>query len=448
MLIALFFIWLFSAIIVSMFDIKLSLGLMIAYRLLVPYSSFVFSSIPVEYNYILLLIFCIFLFKEVFLNNERIDYTIIKPLVIFSVLIIIGSFFSYGIESAYQLSILRSYIIGYFLIPVMLWHVCKTKSDINYFARIILISITFMLIYGLYCFFTHSNPYITTLSSLFNMQDNNEIFSDMERGGLIGKIQSTTSHPFYFSVILSLTLFGSYSLWDKKKGYVYFFFLVLLLINLFVCNVRTGIVASALGVAFMFTHFSMRIKILSITVIIAILLLSVDTSIFGKFQPFIDSIIYFNDSEKSTRGSSLETRLLQLGGAVSLWEQGGILFGNGFGWCVNYYTLYGDHPILLGFESIIYVIIIENGVLGIFLYIYLFYSFFKINRDVYILTQNENKTNFWLINSMIIAYISFSIITGLFGFNIFLIFLILMLLKVRINSQNDDTESIEQKSIA
>jgi hypothetical protein len=443
MLIALFFLWLFFALIISVFDIKLSLGLMITYRLLVPYSSFGFASIPIEYNYVLLMIFFIYIFRESFIKSESFDYTLIKPLAIFSVFVVIGSFFSDGVDLTYQLSILRTYIIGFFILPVMLWQICKTKSDVNYFARIILVSIIIMLIYGVYCFVTGTNPYITSLSLLFNTKDNNEVFSEMERGGLIGKIQSTTSHPMLWSAILSMTLFASYVFWINKKNYTYFIFLVVLIFNLFVCNVRTGIISAILGVALLFTHFSTRAKLISLSIIVFVLMLSIDTSLFGRYQPFIDSIIYFNDPNQSVGGSSLEMRLIQLGGAVSLWDQGGIVFGNGFGWCGNYYALYGDHPILLGFESIIYVLLIENGLLGVFMYGFLYFSLYKINWNLYVSLTKRQKTEFWLINSFITSYIIFIIITGQFGFNIFLIFLVLMLLKVRLNLKNDDTESPE-----
>jgi len=440
MLIAVFFVILFLALVLSVFNMKYSLGLMIAYRLLVPYSSFQFSSIPIEYNYILLLIFCIFLFRVAFLNHEPFDRRIIMPFAIFTFIIIIGSFFSDGVDFTFQIASLRSYIIGYFLIPIMLWQVCKTKSDFNFFARIIIICLSIMLIYGLFCFLTGQNPYIAALSELFNKQDNNEIFSEIERGGLTGKVQSTTSHPMLWSVVLSLIIFASNSLWLRKKNYTFYIFVALVLFNLFVCNVRTGIVATVIGLAILFTQFSFRYKLISISFILVLLLLSADTSIFGSFQPFVDSIIYFSDTDKNVGGSSLEMRMVQFGGAVSLWEQGGILFGNGFNWCGNYYALYGDHPILLAFESIIYVIIIENGVLGIIIYGFLFYSFYKINWDLYLSLQKKNKTEYWLINSLITTYIIYIMITGLFGFNFFLIFLVLMYVKNRLTLINDDEQ--------
>ena len=443
MLIGIFFIWLFAAIIVAFFDIKKSLGMMISYLLLVPYSSFLFSSIQIEFNYILFVIFGIFLFKETLLNNnETFDFTIVKHISIFLFFILLSSLFTDGVDFGFQLSTLRSFAFGNFLIPIMLWQVCKTKNEIIFFIKIILICLLIMLAYGIYCFITGQNPYITLLSQLFNKQDNFQIFSGIERGGIIGKGQSTTSHPMLWSVILSMAFFASYIFWNKKKNLTYYIFVLMILFNLFVCNVRTGIVASVIGVALLFTHFSLRAKLISILVIVFVLLLSIDSSIFGSYQSYVDSIIYFNDPDKNIGGSSIDMRLLQLGGAVSLWEQGGIIFGNGFGWCVNYLTLYGDHPILLSFESIIYVVLIENGVLGILIYGFFFYGFFRINRDLSLRSQNERKLEYWLINSYIITYIIYVVLTGIFGFNLFLIFLILMFIKIRLSNNNNETESI------
>jgi hypothetical protein len=373
----------------------------------------------------------------VLLRREAFDLTIVKPFLIFILFIFIGSFFSPGVDFYDQLSSLRSFILKNFLVPIMLWQVCKDKSDVNYFFRIIIACLLIMCLYGIFCSISGHNPYLATLSNLFDKQDNNIVFSQGERSSIIGKIQSTTSHPMLWSVILCMTLFSSYILFGVKKNVVFYTFIALVLINLLICNVRTGIVASILGMAFLFTHLSLRYKVLGIFLVILILAVGIDTSIFGKYQPFVESIVYFNDANKNIGGSSLDMRITQLGGAILLWKDGGIIFGNGFGWCENYYNLYGDHPILLGFESIIYIILIENGILGIIIYGFLFYNFFRMNYLVNKESENKNRLEFWLINSFIIAYIVFIIVTGFFGFNFFLIFLVLMFLKIISTDKNE-----------
>jgi hypothetical protein len=321
----------------------------------------------------------------------------------------------------------------------MIWQTCKQKSDVDYFIKIVLVCLTIMGIYGIYCFLTGQNPYISLLSEIFEKQDNNEIFSEMERGNLIGKIQSLTSHPMLWSVLLCLSLFSIFVFIDSDKLAVKYSLFAILLFNLFVCNVRSGLYALVIGTVFFFTQFSIRSRLIGFAIIFILLFMSIDTSIFGKFQPFVDSIIYLNDSSKEIRGSSLEMRFAQLGGAFELWNEGGILFGNGFGWCVNYYAEYGDHPILLAFESIVYVIIIDNGVLGILLWGFLFISFFRINYLIWTKTSKQNKKEYWLINSFLISYLIFVIATGIFGFNYFLIFLTLMLLRMLLKNQNDES---------
>jgi hypothetical protein len=443
MLITIFFIWLLIALIISVFDLKASLGLMIAYLLLVPYSSFKFSFISIEFNYMLLAIFCVFLVRWVLLRKESFDLTIIKPFAIFVLFILVGSFFSSGVDFVDQLSNLRSFSIRNFLIPIMLWQVCKEKSDVKYFTKIIFFCLIIMCIYGIFCFIAGQNPYIESLSYLFKKQDNYIIFSQIERSGILGKIQSTTSHPMLWSLILCMMLFASYVFIDAKNSLQLYFIISLMLINLMISNVRTGIVSFILGMSYLFTHFSLRFKLFGLSIIFLVLTLSVDTSIFGKYQPFVDSMVYFTDQTKSISGSTLDTRLIQLGGAVSLWEQGGIIFGNGFGWCGDYYATYGDHPILLGFESIIFIIIIENGIMGIILYGFLFYSFFKINHMILKKTKNKQKMEYWVIQSFIIAYIIFIVITGLFGFNLFLIFLVLMFKTILFNKQTDSSYELK-----
>jgi hypothetical protein len=208
--------------------------------------------------------------------------------------------------------------------------------------------------------------------------------------------------------------------------------------------VRSGIFAFILGMAYLFTHFSLRLKLFSLSVIVFMLAISIDTSLFGKYQPLVDSMIYFNDPAKSYGGSSLDMRLLQLDGAISLWEKGGIIFGNGFGWCGYYSAQYGDHPVLLGFESILFVMIIENGIMGIILYGFVYLSFFRINYLVYKKAKIIQKMEYWIITSYLISYIIFILVTGMFGFNLFLIFLVIMFLKILLKNKETSSYAIEK----
>jgi hypothetical protein len=197
--------------------------------------------------------------------------------------------------------------------------------------------------------------------------------------------------------------------------------------NLFICNVRSGIFAFLAGLVALFARTSVRSKLILFSFILIFLLIGLDTSIFGKYQPFVDSIVYFSDAGKKIGGSSFQTRLSQLEGAINIWISGGLIFGKGFGWCANYYETKGDHPVLFGFESVIYRILIDSGVIGIILWSWLFYSFFHLNYSVCFNPHPNFNISYRIIESLIVSFITFLIVTGVFGLNYFLIILVLVI---------------------
>ncbi len=440
MIINILLLWLLLAVAVAVFDIKASIGLIIAYLLLVPYSTFVYSFATIEINYIILLIFVLFVLKEGLNRKETFDFSLAKPFLIFCLFLLVGSLlssiYSASLGLGSQLSYIRRFSIINFLIPIMLWHMCKNENDVFYFVRIIFVCMFIMGLYGIYCFVTGFNPYVTGLSVLFAVQNNFDILGVIERAGLGGKIQSTTIHPMAWSVLLVMTLYASYIFFKTKSTILFYLFVVLIAFNLFVCNVRSGIVAFFVGLFFLFPRYSSRSILIVLFIVLLVFIIGIDTSIFGDYQPFIDSIIYFNDPEKNIGGSSIELRISQLEGAIDLWINGGLLFGNGFGWCTDYNITYGDHPVLLAFESIIYRIIIESGLLGIILWVWFAYRLFKLNHSFCYSNEKKLRFDYWLNNSFIISYIVFDIVTGIFGFNFFLIFLVLMIKNVRFKKIN------------
>jgi hypothetical protein len=284
-----------------------------------------------------------------------------------------------------------------------------------------------MNIYAIYCFFSGLNPYVTVLSILYRAQDNAEVFANTERGGLVGRVQSTTFHPMFWSVILVLSLFASYIFYHKDRKMLFYTIAPLVMINLLICGVRSGIFAFFAGLLVFFTRSSSRSILILFSCVLFLFLIGIDTSIFGQYQPYVDSIVHFADTEKNIRGSTVQSRLSQLDGAVNLWVNGGLIVGKGFGWCANYYATKGDHPAVLGFESIVYIVIIDSGVLGIILWTWLFYSFFRLNH---LYSHNRDvkfNINYRIIESLIVSFIVFLTATGIFGLNYFLIILVLVI---------------------
>jgi hypothetical protein len=435
----LFFLWLLLAVVLSIFNIKYCVSILIAFRLLVPYSSFSIFGIPIEFNYILLLCFLIFLLKQ-YLKKEVLSIIFIKPFALFSLLVFISSLFATSLPFSQQLGFLRTFIISNFLLPIIIWQSFKNEKDIKLLINTLIICLFVMCIYGFYCFYISSNPYVAYLSIIFGTIDLNSVFADVERGGIIGKVQSTTFHPFLWNVILCISLFAvSISLGFKKRKLLCLFLIVILLGNLLISGTRSGLIACLSGFMLLVLFLPGRLKVYSSLFFVLILIVGLDTSIFGKYQPIADSILFFNNQEKNIGGSSLDMRLEQFNGAIDLWNTGGYIFGNGFGWCNNYYAVNGDHPVLLAFESIIYTALIDNGILGICIWSYLFIYLFLLNHRFYCASRRFYKRDYWIINSFIFSYLVYILITGVFGLNIFLVFLTLIFKqsKIKLDLLND-----------
>ena len=149
------------------------------------------------------------------------------------------------------------------------------------------------------------------------------------------------------------------------------------------------------------------------------------------------SMIFIWDQKASEKidikGSSIEGRKSQLDAAFNL-IQGNPILGNGIGFVQKYGA---DNDDLLGAESIILQKLVDNGILGLFVYfIFYFYSF----KYVY----KKCKTNFQKASvvSLSGSYF-FSLLTNGVGYSSFTYYGILLLLTYNvINIQKKDNHEI------
>ena len=143
---------------------------------------------------------------------------------------------------------------------------------------------------------------------------------------------------------------------------------------------------------------------------------------------YVSSI--FVKSNSNVGGSSLDMRLDQLAGAFEEIDNN-ILLGKGYGWSRDYIIQNENHPILLGFESIIFVVLCNNGIVGVLLYglfVYLYFHYIK---------TNVQESDVPLFISILVFYLAYETITGEFAFQHFMLFYTLLLMEVRNNELNE-----------
>lgn len=110
-------------------------------------------------------------------------------------------------------------------------------------------------------------------------------------------------------------------------------------------------------------------------------------------------------------------RLDQLNGCLVEIRNNPIL-GKGYGWDGWYKSNFGDHPVILSFESLIFVILCDNGFLGFVIWGILIYMVVRNNKKFHLIDTA-------IANSLLVFYIAYSCITGEYGYmQYFLIFYI------------------------
>jgi hypothetical protein len=326
--------------------------------------------------------------------------------------------------------------------PLIIWNIFQNNAKILvYIKRSLIISFAIAGIYGLYLMHLNGmNPYTSFLAKTFSVTDAANIYSSL--GSRIsfsnaGKIQSTMGHPMTWALYLCfiIVVFVLYAFREKSKAYL--LILGLSVFNLLISGVRTGIAALIIG----FIYFIIRNRQIKI-VLSGIALVSLSYFVINSNKDLSNLFKSFTDvsgTKSNVEGSSILMRLVQLQGAISE-ISGSEMVGKGYGWNDYYISKYGDHPILLAFESLIFVVLCNSGIIGMFIWIIFFISLFKLHRNYL-----KNRQDIFLMDTFLIIYIAYSIGTGEYGyiqiFSVYYVFLIASLIKFtkyKINQNKED----------
>jgi hypothetical protein len=314
-------------------------------------------------------------------------------------------------------------------LSLIVWNILLYERKAERYLNIALtISLIIACLYGISLIPLNGlNPYTSYFTKYFGIKDTADIYSrTMSRLSFstAGKIQATMFHPMTWALVLCFSFF---LYWEKcfiEKKRLYIILIGLIAFNLLISGVRTGIAAFFISLIYIVVK-SGRLRLLfwgSISIGIAALLISLEPTLSNLFLSFIDT----TGTKTNVQGSSIQMRLTQFEGALAEIENS-LFVGKGYGWNAYYLSVKGDHPILLAFESLVFVVLCNSGLIGVVIWTIFFVLLFKVNRRM--IQKGRQRL---IIDSFVILYLSYAIGTGEYDYiNIFSFFYPILLFHLK-----------------
>jgi hypothetical protein len=269
---------------------------------------------------------------------------------------------------------------SFFLVTLSYYHIKQYEDVIDVYKKCLLFLGVFGL-YGILNYITKTNEYYNLLEDAFNISNYANANMDLLKDQRF-RVSSFSYHAIYYGFILAITILMSLFLYFnniKRNKLLHYAILLLMLINIFLVNSRTPLLALAGGFFILFL-FGMNLKYKIQTLVLGSVLL------FGFIlsQSQFSEIIYatlgiFESKDTQVVGSSLDMRERQLAASYRLFKRSPVS-GNGYQYITE--TLgYSSDPEqnmadddLEGLESYAYRLLIEQGIVGIIGNVFLFCS--------------------------------------------------------------------------
>ena len=330
--------------------------------------------------------------------------------------------FQDGMPISTALNYVRIAFFKVIVVPFLFYEVMKQEpSSIKVFRNIMMVCIAVAAIYGLFLITLDGlNPYMISIMSLNDQTYNLDYALATGEGRLFGRISSVFTHPMAFGFFLVLSFLFLYKHRNNIKPYIFVFLFVIVILNVIFCGVRSAV--GTVGVSIIYYLVVGRKYKLAFVVTIGFFVLPLLIDNIPGLSNYLGSIVDFEQKQTYIGGSNWETRYEQWQGCFDI-IKANPLTGNGFEWTQYYYSENGNHPVLLAFESLIFVILCDSGFVGFIIWFIFLVQLFSVSRSVL------DKECSLLIKCLIVAYIFYSCLTGCGitgNMSIFAIFFILL----------------------
>lgn len=308
----------------------------------------------------------------------------------------------------YQLNMLRIDLMSLILPFVVINISVQNKNYKKLFGIFLYCAIIVNVLYGVSLLTTPGqNIYVDSLDILANWEETDQeaILDEGIRifGYISGCFKSATQFGSFLVFSLIYVIFDILNSNGIKKIALGILIGLISILIMF-CGARTALYTSIIAICF-FLILRRKIKSFLIIIFIAI---AAYVSILYFIPDYIGFILSIGD--ENIQGSTIGMRITQLKGCIESISDN-FLVGNGFDWTHWYRTEIGRHPVMLSFESLLIMILCNNGLIGLF--------FWLLYIVIYILTCRKvcknDSTSYIILITLFFAFFVYAMMTGDYG---------------------------------
>lgn len=411
-------IYLIVMLIMCFIKLRVGIAMFLFYQMLVPFVSINLGHLQLGSNFVNLIVF-LSLFISYSSRIKYFEYKSLLPFLFLYLAQLVLIPFHTKVPLDVQLNFFRLDIMSYLLLPFAMINVMKFDKDAyKLFRNVLIICVFIAVVYGLFLTLMPGiNPWLIMILP-FNNEEFNNTYALADGGRMFGRISSVFSDTQAFGLVLSLSFVFIYSfIKPHAKNLTNYLFLGLIVITIFICGIRSPIGSLVISVLF-YLIMERKFKLFIYSAIAGVVIYFIIIQ-FPSMALYIASI--FDSNSGNVHGSSNSMRLEQLNGCLKI-IKGNELTGMGYGWTSNYLETKGFHPVLFAFESLFYLVLCNNGFIGVLIWIIMIIMFYRYA------IKNVNINSLNIILTLFVGYLTYTLITGDYGYmKYFLIFYVLII---------------------
>lgn len=433
--------WMVLILIMSLAKIKYGVALFLAYMILVPVVMITIGDRMWGAN-VVNTAFLLSYFVYFIRNKRKVDIKPFIPFIVYFMMTLLVMPLQTGMPMVEMFDQWRKDLMLYLFLPFVMWNVMKDDpSSVKLFRNSVLVGIVVAVAYGLFLTtMPGENPYqmlMLLMSGVGGDVNWYSYYGAFDSGRLFGRISSVFQHPMQFAFFLGLALIYVFGVREKLSKAFFSIVMLALVIMSMICGVRSVLGGLAVALAY-YLVVGRNAKVFGSILVFGFVAILIVSQI-PELSAYLGSIADFNNTKGAVAGSSVEMRMDQLYGAVEEVHANPV-WGLGYSWTTYYQSLFGDHPVCLAFESLLYVIICNFGISGFFIWgilaILIIWNNFRFNL--------KEKV---VVDALFVFYVAYSGITGEYGYmKLFLIFYILLLGESFEDKAEDTEDSADEES--